>query len=94
MAAINTYEDEPQVPDQSTVKIQIDLNKSDIERMALLTDRLGIVHKDDIVRYCLSQVCWWVLSGPMGGSSLPSQQSRHVVVEEPVKTDTHRYGYQ
>ena len=73
------------VDDQKTYRMLLELFDSDLSRISLLTDRLGIQCKDDVIRYCLAQVTWWVLSGPMAGASSPSHTS---------STSDHKYGYQ
>jgi len=58
------------IPDSKNVRLSIELTPAEQERMGLLTERLGMRHPDDIIRYCIAQVTWWVLSGPMSTAAL------------------------
>lgn len=75
--------------DQKIYRMLMELHAQDLDRIALLTERLGIRCKDDVIRYCLAQVTWWVLSGPMAGASVPS--SSHTGSSS---SSDHKYGYQ
>lgn len=75
--------------EKKAVRMLLELYDSDLSRIQLLTDRLGIVCKDDVIRYCLAQVTWWVLSGPMAGASAPS----HVSTTN-SNSGGSKYGYQ
>lgn len=75
------------IDDQKVYRMLLELNNQDLDRIDLLTARLGIVCKDDVIRYCLAQVTWWVLSGPMAGASSSSSHTGS-------SSDGHKYGYQ
>jgi hypothetical protein len=37
--------------------LKLKLNDNDIRRLKFLESTMGITHQDDVVRYCLAQVC-------------------------------------
>src|SRR5690242_18835963 len=80
------------IPDTKNVRLSLELTPAELERMGLLTERLGIRHPDDIIRYCIAQVTWWVLAGPMSTATLQEAMSSSKQQSHSQSHDDKRYG--
>ena len=61
-------------PDNKQDILKVFLNPNDRARMNFLVTRLGITHEADVVRYCMSQVTYWIMSAPIDPSNKPNSK--------------------